>query len=72
MLNILYYTSTGTELLSLEKAVAELRAAGLRLKLTVFTKERAVLERKKLEELAFKASALVLVPHGGEESLPGL
>ncbi|OAQ21203.1 CobN component of cobalt chelatase involved in B12 biosynthesis [Thermosulfurimonas dismutans] len=72
MLNLLYYTSTGTELPSLERAVAELRAAGLRLKLAVFTRERATLERKKLEELASQAAALVLVPHGGEESLPGL
>ncbi len=70
---IIYYTATGTELLALSRAVRLLKERGYplevvaRSRLDVFDSR----EEDRLAELSRKAVALVLVPHGGPESLPG-
>ncbi|MBX6422951.1 cobaltochelatase subunit CobN [Thermosulfurimonas sp. F29] len=68
---ILYYTATGTELGALEEAVRDLRRGGLTVPLRALFRETLPSEGE-LASLARRARALVLVPHGGEESLPGL
>ncbi len=68
---ILYYTTTGTELGALEEAARELARQGIRLPLRVLFRE-TVPGPGELSALSRKARALVLLPHGGPESLPGL
>ena len=68
---ILYYTTTGTELGALEEAVKDLARQGTHVPLRVFFRETAPGARE-LSALSRSARALVLLPHGGPESLPGL
>ncbi len=71
---ILYYTATGTELPSVAQAARELEDQGVPLKIQVRTATDIFDSRqeKSLAELAAKAHAVVLIPHGGPGSLPGL
>lgn len=70
---VVYYTATGTEILPLSQAVRILKREGVpievvaRSRLDVFEGQ----EEKHLIELARGAQAVVLVPHGGPDSLPG-
>jgi len=68
---ILYYTTTGTELGALEEALRELARQGIHVPIRVFFREM-VPGPEELAALSRSARALVLLPHGGPESLPGL
>ncbi len=71
---ILYYTASGTELISLSQAVNKLIKEGIDLKIVVRSAMDIFDSRQeeRLINMAVEAEALVLVPHGGQESLPGV
>ncbi len=73
-MKILYYTATGTELLLLSQAVRELSAQGVHFEIFVRTASDIFdsREEKRLAQLANKVDALILLPHGGKDSLPGV
>ncbi|OAG27754.1 cobaltochelatase subunit CobN [Thermodesulfatator autotrophicus] len=74
IIKILYYTATGTEIYSVARAYEALRAECPGLELVVRTADDVfdIRQEERLAELAKNARAVVILPHGGRKSLPGL
>ncbi len=73
-MKILYYTASGTELSSLAKGLSLLKGEGVQLQVEVRTAADVfdTRQEERLATLAQGVQALVLAPHGGPKSLPGL
>ncbi len=71
---ILYYTASGMELSALAKALRAVQQSGLSLEIVARTAADIFDSRQeeRLAALAARAQVLVLLPHGGRKSLPGL
>ncbi len=72
-LRLIYYTSSGTELVSLSAAARRLKREGIplevvaRSRLDIFDRR----QEARLVRLGREAEAVIICPHGGEDSVPG-
>ncbi|WP_456430939.1 cobaltochelatase subunit CobN [Thermosulfuriphilus sp.] len=73
MYRFIYYTSSGTELTALGRAARRLKAEGLPVEI-IARSRLDIFDNREIEKLAASAAravAVILAPHGGDDSIPG-